>query len=105
MSGEANACACSGQCGGAHDGGVCGAPDGAIVHRLRAAPWRYVLGGPFETRGQSQLMPHVRVKLSTAAVGRDAVPTRLCQHCRSRAAGKPKPPRAGQGALPIGGGR
>lgn len=65
-----DACECAGECAGrgecpkVHDGGRCGAPNGAEIMRVRAEPERYVLGG-YEHRG-TPLMPSVRVVLTIA---------------------------------------
>lgn len=43
-------CECTGQCGGEHEAGRCGAPNGAIVRRLDSAPelWRAVQDVPVD---------------------------------------------------------
>ncbi len=120
-----NRCECSGQCG-EHADRRCNAPNGEVVHRRRGEPWILLLGGPFECRG-TRWMPPVKIVL-TVAHHPDPNPSNCaddnllaaCQRChllidRHEHAANAKATLsakreaaardAGQGALPIGGGR
>lgn len=115
-----NACECRGECAGrgecpkVHDDGRCGAPNSAMVMRVRATPERYVLG-VYEHRG-TPLLPPVRVVLTVAHLdhnpGNNDVERlrafcQLChlrydrlEHARNAAATRRRKRSKGQGELP-----
>jgi hypothetical protein len=78
---------CSGECG-SHVGKGCGAPNGAIVHRMRGDP-AFWANGPFEIRGTDWL-PAIRVVLTVAHLNHDPADCRpenlraMCQRCHLR---------------------